>query len=256
MDIRKLTLPLKRGRQPCTIIFRKNQKYINILITREGQVILSAPRGTTMKEIEAAASRKLNWIEGHILKLEKGYADLDPLKQLFLMGKSLAVTIAPSKKKRGRVVLDTANETLIIESKHRGRVTLMLLLKGWLEKTARRYLQERVSYWTRETGISINRVFFRNQHTRWGSSSGRGNISLNWRIIMIPPPVQDYLIIHELVHQIHMNHSRKFWEKVGSYCSEYREYDNWLKKNSILMGLFRGQGPVSPYPSEEALKRR
>ncbi len=79
------------------------------------------------------------------------------------------------------------------------------------------------------------RITVRNQRTRWGSCSCRGVISLNWRLIQTPVAVCEYVIVHELCHLRHMNHSRRFWAAVGEYCPDYRKQEAWLKAHGRLM---------------------
>lgn len=81
------------------------------------------------------------------------------------------------------------------------------------------------------------RITVRNQRTRWGSCSCRGTISLNWRLIQIPSEVCEYVILHELCHLLHLNHSRRFWAAVGKVCPEYGKHEAWLKThNHIIVG--------------------
>ena len=86
-------------------------------------------------------------------------------------------------------------------------------------------------------GAEIKRVVIRSQRTRWGSCSTAGTISLNWRLVQAPSHVIDYVILHELVHTRHMNHSGKFWDEVGNVCPDWREGERWLKENGPALGL-------------------
>jgi len=79
-------------------------------------------------------------------------------------------------------------------------------------------------------GLAISRVIIRNQRTRWGSCSTRGGISLNWRLVQMPPGVSDYVILHELMHLKQPNHSRKFWREVAAVCDHWSESEHWLKR--------------------------
>jgi predicted metal-dependent hydrolase len=85
----------------------------------------------------------------------------------------------------------------------------------------------------REHGITIRRVTVRAQKTRWGSCSASGTISLNWRLIHAPPFVQDYLIIHELMHRRQMNHSARYWNLVAETFPRWREAEAWLKQTRL-----------------------
>ena len=90
-----------------------------------------------------------------------------------------------------------------------------------------------------EINLPFKKLYIRNQRTRWGSSSSMGNISINWRAVMAPEEVQHYLIIHELAHQRHLNHSREFWNLVATHCPDFRRHEHWLKEHRALISLFR-----------------
>jgi len=83
--------------------------------------------------------------------------------------------------------------------------------------------------------LSVQRVTVRAQRSRWGSCSFKGVISLNWRLIQTPPFVQDYIILHELMHLRQMNHSARFWREVEQVCPDYRTAKLWLKENPGLL---------------------
>lgn len=87
---------------------------------------------------------------------------------------------------------------------------------------------------TKKTGLP-RRITVRNQQTRWGSCSCRGTISLNWRLIQTPPEVCEYVILHELCHLRHLNHSPQFWAAVGEVCPEYGKHEAWLKTHNIAL---------------------
>ncbi len=106
-----------------------------------------------------------------------------------------------------------------------------------LRALARRELTVRAEELARQHGAPMRRVMVRNQKSRWGSCSVRGTISLNWRLIQVPEPVRDYLILHELMHLRNMNHSARFWAEVERVCPDYRAAEDWLKNNSAEVGL-------------------
>lgn len=80
-------------------------------------------------------------------------------------------------------------------------------------------------------GLTVGRVSIRSQRTRWGSCSRRGTISLNWRLVQLPPQVRDYLVAHELAHLRQMNHSARFWAVVDTFFPAWREAEAWLKRH-------------------------
>lgn len=87
--------------------------------------------------------------------------------------------------------------------------------------------------------ITVTRVSIRNQRSRWGACSSRGSITLNWRLILVPPPVREYVMIHELMHRREMNHSTRFWRHVAAACPHYQDARKWLLAEGPR--LFTGQ---------------
>jgi predicted metal-dependent hydrolase len=77
----------------------------------------------------------------------------------------------------------------------------------------------------------------REQKTRWGSCSKKGNLNFNWKLIMSPPWVIDYVVIHEICHLRHLNHSKEYWALVEYYMPEYKSAREWLKKNGAKLAL-------------------
>lgn len=94
---------------------------------------------------------------------------------------------------------------------------------------ARRKIEERVAFYHPLTGGKYTSITIRDQKSRWGSCSSRGTLSFNYRLIFAPPAVLDYVVIHELCHLTHMDHSKNFWNKVADIMPDYRLQRQWLK---------------------------
>jgi predicted metal-dependent hydrolase len=91
-------------------------------------------------------------------------------------------------------------------------------------------LPQQVIHLAAQFGFTVKRITVRDQRTRWGSCSARKTISLNWRLVQTPPYVVDYIILHELAHTRHMNHSAEFWAEVARVCPDYPAAEAWLKQ--------------------------
>ena len=100
-----------------------------------------------------------------------------------------------------------------------------------LRRLATQELAAKVMHLAAVNGLKVTRVTVRNQKSRWGSCSSTGTISLNWRLIQTPQFVCDYIILHELAHLRHMNHSGKFWREVESLCPDYPQAKKWLREH-------------------------
>ena len=104
-------------------------------------------------------------------------------------------------------------------------------LKKFYRREAEKLIRERMQIWAAQMQLFPNQVKFKNQKTRWGSCSSRGVININWRLIGAPMDVIDYILVHELAHLAHMNHSGAFWGLVQGTLPEYPKAEVWLKEN-------------------------
>ena len=110
-----------------------------------------------------------------------------------------------------------------------------------LAMQAKAFLPERVHYVAAILGVTYGRITIRSQHSRWGSCSSKGNLNFNCLLMLTPPEVRDYVIVHELCHRKEMNHSPKFWAEVESILPDYKAHKEWLKDNGS--GLIRRLTP-------------
>jgi len=107
----------------------------------------------------------------------------------------------------------------------------------WYKRRAYETISQRVRLYAQKRGFEYNKINITNAQKRWGSCSHQGNLSFSWRLIMAPLPIIDSVVVHELVHLEVKNHSKIFWNKVGSLDPEYKEHKDWLKNNGYLLRL-------------------
>jgi len=106
-----------------------------------------------------------------------------------------------------------------------------------LPKLAKQIIPKKVAYYARLMGVTYGRISIRNQKTRWGSCSREGNLNFNCLLMMAPPEVLDYVVVHELSHRLEMNHSSKFWVQVEKMLPDYRKPRKWLKEHGSRLML-------------------
>lgn len=104
-----------------------------------------------------------------------------------------------------------------------------------LANQALKVIPERVAYFSEIIGVTYGRITIRNQKSRWGSCSSKGNLNFNCLLMMTPPEVLDSVIVHELCHRRHMNHSKEFYAEIYRVFPEYDKWNKWLKENGALL---------------------
>ena len=171
-------------------VIRSNRKTVAIQVNSDLSVTVRAPRSASEKDIEEILKKKEAWISKHIEKIKKTKERLE----------------AESTEKLTREkVIALAEEALKI-------------------------IPARVEYFAKIIGVTYGRITIRNQKTRWGSCSSKGNLNFNCLLMLAPPGVLDYVVVHELCHRKQMNHSKAFWAEVENVFPDYKKSIKWLKE--------------------------
>ena len=187
------------------VLIRSDRRNFAIEIGRDKKVKVRVPRRASKAQIEGLLKEKQDWILRTLDKIDKRNAI--------------------EKSEENQI------EKLELEEVKR------------LKKEARERLTELTEYWAGRMGISYGRISIRGQKTRWGSCSSKGNLNYNYLLVLCPDEVAEYVVIHELCHRIHMNHSKDFWNKIEEFCPQYKIARKWLKRNghSLIARLPQGE---------------
>ena len=180
-------------------VVRSKRKTVAIQITPDLTVTVRAPRSVSEKEIERILREKEAWIVNNLEKMKK--------KKRIYEGICEEKALQPLTKEE---IEDLAGKAL-------------------------KYIPQRVEYFSKIVGVNYGRITIRNQRTRWGSCSSKGNLNFNCLLMLTPPEVSDYVVVHELCHRKEMNHSKAFWGEVEKVLPEYKKSVNWLKNEGRLL---------------------
>ena len=208
----------------------RRARRLAVRVHRTGLVEVVVPPRTSRAAVSAFLAQHRTWIETRrAAALRHKPPELPfPPPQIALAAvyESWRVHLAGGI---GRVrIREAADELLVIAGDTGQPQQVKDSLRRWLMGRAQVVLGEHLAECAREFGFTYHRLSIRRQRTRWGSCSVRGTISLNCCILFQPPEVLRYLLIHELSHTRHMNHSRVFWDCVARCCPDYRRLDRQL----------------------------
>src|SRR5687768_11882508 len=154
---------------------------------------------------------------------------------------TLRVTLPPRGSKREAQAFVERSAPWIEQQRRRVRPAAPVERQNVsaLRKRAAEELPPALRELAAQHGISVGRVSIRNQRSRWGACSSRGSITLNWRLVLVPDFVREYVMVHELMHRRELNHSTRFWRHVAAACPNYQEARKWLLSEG--QRLFTGQ---------------
>lgn len=146
-------------------------------------------------------------------------------------GGELVLRVDVDPEARYSSVQETSDGLLLIRSP-KDSAKPRELLNAWYKGKAEALFLDRAAFWAARMGLAYRAVRIKDQRTLWGSCSREGNLNFNWRVVLAPPEVLDYLVIHELAHLREMNHSRRFWAHVAAQCPDWRAHRKWLREHS------------------------
>jgi predicted metal-dependent hydrolase len=212
-------------------LIRSSRRTLALIVELDGSVTVRAPRRTSQKVIEAFVAEKADWIAkkqaqakqlaAARLELEKNY---QPGETHLYLG-----TAYPLQRPTGDgCQVDFDGDRFALPA---GCPDPAAAFEQWYRRAAQVLLRERVDALAAAHGYTVQRVRITGARTRWGSCSSTGSLNFSWRLVQAPPGVIDYVVIHELVHLEHRNHSKAFWGRVAELQPDYGTRRAWLRQH-------------------------
>ncbi len=208
------------------------RKTISISIDEKGNILVKAPYNVTIGEIEEVVSKHSRWIDNKINQV-KNYKQLPKDKILFL-GEEKKININIQQDLKKEYVVFTNDEfTVYVTNKEHVKI----VLKRYLIEVARNIIKNKINKYSLILGVSPNMIRMKDTKTRWGSCSYVNNLNFNYRLVMAREDVLEYVVLHEMCHIIHKNHSKEFYNLVGSIMKDYKEKELYLRENGYKMKI-------------------
>jgi len=211
-------------------IIRKKRKTLGIKVSQQGEVIVLAPYQVNIKTIENILAKRKDWIVEAKNSIKR-YVSGDSF--LFL-GEEYVINLIETQDNNKSIEFNGSKFNVFIneESVNNLNNKIKELLYSKYKEDFLKMINYRMSSLAQIIGVKPNEVSVRYQKTIWGSCSYDDNISINFKLALAPLEVVDYILIHELCHILHKNHSKEFWMSVQTIMPNYKEKRKWLKANS------------------------
>lgn len=212
---------------PIHLVRNARAKRYVLRLNNRGEVRVTIPRGGSQKEALKHAQENIPWLENQWKKYKEPLARNRAWKNgtgFLFRGEKVTLSIIEKDSLR---IIQFAEEEIAIDAVD----DIKPAVERHLWSLAKMALPERATELAAQHEFDVSKFTVRNQRTRWGSCSPSGTISLNWRLIQMPPDVCDYIILHELAHTKQLNHSKRFWNEVKRVCPNYREAERWVKRH-------------------------
>lgn len=223
-------------------LVRQPRKSLQLELTGPLTLLIKAPLQLEREHIFNFVRQKASWLEKKNQLLPSGNAAKPGLASgttLPFRGQHLLLQKSSSCCKPAVSLCGNTLKVNLYEYASQDDTHSLLL--AWYRQQALATLSQKTTSWSRRLDVNVKKITIKDQKTRWGSCSSRGGISLNWRLIMAPPPVIDYLVIHELCHLRQPNHSPAYWREVARWCPDFRLHRQWLRQHGALLGkIFAG----------------
>lgn len=190
------------------------------------------PNGYKLDPEEFLREKK-DWVLEKYWKIENYLAKIPKWKfeegeKFPYLGKKLTIRYTDNGKPR------ITNKEIIIPNNN-GSSSTKLTIERLYRRRARDIISKKISKFEGHFSESFNKLYIRDQKTKWASCSAKKNISFNWRLLLAPEEVLEYVVVHELIHLEEPNHSRRFWRRIEDILQDYRERRRWLKENSAKL---------------------
>ncbi len=230
-------LKLADGRSiPYTVRLSARAKYLRMQLFPDKGLVVTQPQGVCEHRLQEWVNTQRDWVAKHLLELaQKQQQPLPPAKtalptqiELLATGETFKVIYTPTD--RQNITLDQGDDGhLRLSGAVENSGFCQFVLQKWLLGHAKYHLGIQLQQVMRETGLHCCSYRVKHLSSRWGSYSGKGNVNLNCKLLLLPPECVRYTLIHELCHTREMNHSPRFWALVESFMPEYQEVHDRMK---------------------------
>ncbi len=225
---------------------KSNVKNITIKVKHPNTVTIVSPKSVNNKFIHDLVVSKSRWILNKLNEFKNKESENPPIllvdgDKIPYLGNYYTLNVYKEKSIL-KCALIFKEDKFIAKvpyniSSNDQYIKLRELLVNWYLTEGSKLIKERISIYSKKLSLYPESITLKEQKTSWGTCSSKGNIYINWKILLAPLDIIDYVLVHELCHLKHMNHSKEYWSLVSTIFPNYKEKRNYLKENSLKLNI-------------------
>ena len=216
-------------------LFRTRRRTLAVIVEDDGRIVVRAPLRMHKGDIDEFVNAREKWIltkQAQALKRSARF-----VTKQYVSGEVFLYQGDPYRLE----IEDVQRQPLIFNGGfHLSKASLpraQAIFEKWYRRQAFRVISERAGLFAATNDFTFNQIKITAARKQWGACGPGGNLRFTWRLVMAPLPIIDYVVVHELVHLHHRNHSKRFWGKVKSILPDFRQREDWLEEHGVLLRL-------------------
>ena len=217
---------------PYTLV-RSKRKSVSISVRSDATIVVRAPLRVSVSSIDSFIESHTEWIRRSVERMRSRLSlsenRYDDGELFWYLGERYPLRISEA----GNLSVSFWDNAFVLLRRFRSRAKARFC--AWYKREAKKILAERVVYFAERHGLSYHSIRINAARTRWGSCSGKGHLNFTFRLVMAPLFVIDSVVVHELAHLVHPNHSKYFWHTVAEMLPDFETGRQWLKRNGHLL---------------------
>jgi len=222
------------------VVYR-NRRTMAIQIKPPDDIRVLVPKGASEKEILCAVKSKSSWIVKKLAELDDlGYEKIDKKYcdgEIFMfLGENYPLKINIDEKIKKDYV-DFFDNQIVVNVREKSDKNIKKVLEKWYRAESMEKILDNVKKYANYIKVKPRNIKVKTQKKRWGSCTSNRDMYFNWKISMAPVEVIDYIVLHEMCHLVHMNHSAEFWDFLYQIMPDYKDKKDWLKRNGFKMEI-------------------
>lgn len=219
--------------KPYTLI-RSKRRTIALMIGADATLVVRAPAHTPLDIIEQFVGKNTGWIKRALARLQQRpqvkQKEFVRGEEFLFLGESYPLEVQNDTDQPLHL-----RDGFVLSAKERSRGREVFI--EWYKDEAKKIIAARVEGWARRFCLAYKSVNITRANRRWGSCAPNDRLNFSWRLVMAPIAVIDYVVVHELAHITHKNHSRRFWDNVKAMYPDYKDAQTWLRANEGMLNL-------------------